>query len=69
MPLAVYNLKCALIECEIARINKEIARIYSTAPSDSATLRSLMQRNLELNALKKEFAKYLGERILSPHRP
>lgn len=69
VPLAVYNLKCALIECEIARINKEIARIYSTAPSDSDTLRSLMQRNLELNALKKEFAKYLGERILSPHRP
>ncbi len=69
IPLAVYNLKCALIECEIAATNREIAQIYSTTPADGDRIRSLMQRNLELNNLKKEFAKYLGERILTPHRP
>ncbi len=69
LPLAVYNLKCALIECEIAATNKKIANTYATAPTDGDRIRALMQRNVELNNLKKEFAKYLGERILSPHRP
>ena len=65
--MAVQNLRGALLECEIAEVNKEIARVYATNPDDTDRLRSLMQRNLELNALKKEMALYLGERILSPH--
>lgn len=67
VPMAVQNLRGALLECEIAEVNKEIARVYATNPDDTDRLRSLMQRNLELNALKKEMALYLGERILSPH--
>lgn len=66
IPLAVYNLKCALIECEIKRVNVEIASVYAVSPNDSERLRGLLQRGLELNSLKKELAKYLGERILSP---
>lgn len=66
IPLAVYNLKCALIECEIKRVNAEIASVYASAPDDGEKLRELLQRGLELNGLKKELAKYLGERILSP---
>lgn len=64
--LAVFNLKCALVECEIARINGEIAATYASNPDDSERLRELMARNLELNEMKKEMAHYLGERILSP---
>lgn len=67
VPLAVYNLKCALIEWEITKINEEIAATYAASPDDSDRLRELMQRNLELNILKKELSVYLGERILSPH--
>lgn len=66
IPLAVYNLKCALIECEIKRVNAEIATVYTSSPDDGEKLRELLQRGLELNGLKKELAKYLGERILSP---
>lgn len=66
IPLAVYNLKCALIECEIKRVNAEIASVYASSPDDGEKLRELLQRGLELNGLKKELAKYLGERILSP---
>jgi len=67
VPLAVQNLRGALLECEIAEVNKEIARVYATSPDDAERLRSLLKRNLELNTLKKEMALYLGERILSPH--
>ncbi|MDE6322677.1 MAG: DNA primase [Paramuribaculum sp.] len=68
VPLAVYNLKCALIEAEIAQINGEIKAVYASAPGDREHLRELMERNLELNNLKKQLSVYLGERILSPRR-
>lgn len=68
VPLAVYNLKCALIEAEIAKTNGEIKATYASAPGDRDRLRQLMERNLELNNLKKQLSVYLGERILTPRR-
>lgn len=66
VPLAVYNLKCALVECDIIDVNSEIKEAYSTHSDDLDLIRKLMIRVAELNSLKKELAKYLGERILSP---
>lgn len=66
VPLAVYNLKCALVECDIKANNDEIKQAYATATPDFERIKSLMVRGSELNAIKKELAKYLGERILSP---
>lgn len=66
VPLAVYNLKCALVECDIIDVNAEIKEAYKTNSSDLDHIRDLMIRVSELNTLKKELAKYLGERILSP---
>lgn len=66
VPLAVYNLKCALVECDIIDVNAEIKEAYKTNSSDLDHIRDLMIRVAELNTLKKELAKYLGERILSP---
>ena len=67
VPLAVYNLKCALIECEIRNINSRIAQIYKSTPDNLEQITELLTRNRELNNLKKELSVYLGERILSPH--
>lgn len=69
VPLAVYNLKGAIIECEIRDTTARMAQLYATAPDDLASLHTLMQRNLELTEMKKQLAVYLGERILTPaHR-
>lgn len=61
VPLAVYNLKCAMVECEIRELNARLSAV-----KDMEQIRVLMQRAADLNGLKKELAKYLGERILSP---
>ena len=66
VPIAVYNLKCALVECDLKDINEEIAAIYTGSPESLQRVRELMIRASELNDIKKELAKYLGERILSP---
>lgn len=66
VPIAVYNLKCALVECDIKDTNEAIAAIYTGSPESLPRVRELMTRASELNNIKKELSKYLGERILSP---
>ncbi len=61
VPLAVYNLKIALVECDLRRCNEQLRSI-----SDAEQVSQLMKRCSELNDIKKQLAKYLGERILSP---
>ncbi|MDE7411333.1 MAG: DNA primase [Paramuribaculum sp.] len=61
VPLAVYNLKIALVECELRKCNEQLRHT-----DDASKVRELMQKCTELNGIKKELAKYLGERILSP---
>lgn len=68
LPRAVYNLKEALIECDIRSTMQQIGQEYASAGRNLDTVRSLMERVAELNEMKKELAKYLGERILSPHK-
>ena len=68
VPRAVYNLKEALIECAIRSTMKEIGEEYGKQEKDFDAIRALMKRASELNEMKKELAKYLGERILSPRK-
>ena len=35
---------------------------------DADVTRELMAKNIELNLIKKELAKYLGERIIAPRK-
>ena len=66
VPVGVYNLKCALIEYDLKIINTKIAEAYKASSGNLDEVRQLMARAAELNGIKKELAKYLGERILSP---
>lgn len=66
LPLAVYNLKCALVECDLRRVNEEISSCYDGSAGSLDRVRELMMKASELNNIKKELAKYLGERILTP---
>ena len=64
VPLAVYNLKNALVECDIRDVNKAMKEAYTDGRTDD--ILPMMKRCSELNEIKKELAKYLGERILTP---
>ena len=68
LPRAVYNLKEALIECDLKAVMTAIGEAYAKDSRDMETVKVLMVRAGELNEMKKELSKYLGERILSPHK-
>ncbi|MCH5245651.1 MAG: DNA primase [Muribaculaceae bacterium] len=61
VPRAIYELKAAIIDCEINSIRARIK-----ADTDIEHIASLMAQINELNAIKREFARYLGERIIFP---
>lgn len=63
VPRAVFELKDAILDCRIREIHAAIKQT-----SDSAVIRSLMARNIELSKIKKEFAIYLGDRTVSPRK-
>lgn len=64
VPMAVYNLKCAIVECCIADNKVRIQQAYAAENLGEAM--KIMSQNQELNNLRKDLAKYLGERIISP---
>ncbi|MCC8070957.1 MAG: DNA primase [Bacteroidales bacterium] len=69
VPLAIFNLKEAHVECQIKALNQSIRATYAASQlSDMESIKRMMKRLDELNELKKELAKYLGERILSPRK-
>ncbi|MDE6270747.1 MAG: hypothetical protein K2M12_07860, partial [Muribaculaceae bacterium] len=59
VPRACYELKSAVLEVEIHRLQRQID---STATVDTDALRRMM----ELMALRAEFARSLGERTITP---
>lgn len=68
VPRAVYEWKDAILECRIRELRRRIKEVSSSPDADSALIRELMMRNMELTRLKGEFAKYLGERIVMPRK-
>ncbi|MCM1401343.1 MAG: DNA primase [Bacteroides sp.] len=69
VPLALYNLKCALIECNIKDNTRKMALHNSGSAADKAIVDELMAEIMNLNEIKKTLSLYLGERILSPRSP
>ena len=65
VPRAIYELKDAILECQLRDIRRRIKEIGG---SNEAGLMSLMSQTMELQQLKGEFAKYLGERIVAPRK-
>ncbi len=66
VPHAVYNLKEALVECDIRNVIENIREACKV--NDIKRVEQLMLKQAELNEIKKELARYLGERVLSPKR-
>lgn len=64
VPRAVFELKDAILDCQI----REIRAAIKQQASDPAAVYSLMARNIELQRIKKEFAIYLGDRTVSPRK-
>jgi DNA primase len=64
IPRAIYELKDAHLACAIEDKRQEIKAI--TVTQNVEQLETLMSELVELTRLKGEFARYLGERIITP---
>lgn len=67
VPRAIYELKDAILECQLRDIRYRIKEI-GTKSGNAEELMSLMTKTMELQQLKGEFAKILGERIVAPRK-
>jgi len=68
IPRTVYELKDALLECRLRRIRAELKNSVNTPGTSPDRIMALMQEMNEVQHLRGEFAKYLGERILNPRK-
>ncbi|MDE6651469.1 MAG: hypothetical protein K2K08_03570, partial [Paramuribaculum sp.] len=66
VPMAYYNLQEAIIETLIKDLLERIRIESSASPRNDSLIIELMKKHSEFNEMKKELAKYLGERIVAP---
>ena len=68
VPRAIYEYKDAILECRIRKLHDDLKRVASSPSADPEEIRSLMEAHVQLQRLRGEFAKYLGERIINPRK-
>ncbi len=66
VPMAYYNLQEAIIETLIKDLLEHIRRECKAVPRNDSLIIELMRKHAEYNEMKKELARYLGERIVAP---
>ncbi len=68
VPMAYYNLQEAIIELRIRELRRQIQTECAVTPRNDAKVLELMAKQAEYNEMKKELARYLGERIIAPKK-
>ncbi len=65
---AFYELENAILCCQRRDLQAKIKEASSVPDPDMEEIRRLMAQKIELDKLEAEFAKFLGERIVTPRR-
>jgi len=68
VPMVYYNLQEAIIELRIRELRRQIQTECAVTPRNDAKVLELMAKQAEYNEMKKELARYLGERIIAPKK-
>ncbi|ROT03772.1 DNA primase [Muribaculaceae bacterium Isolate-104 (HZI)] len=68
VPMAYYNLQEAIIELRIRELRRQIQTECAVTPRNDAKVLELMAKQAKYNEMKKELARYLGERIIAPKK-
>ena len=66
VPRAIYEWKDAILECKLREVHQRIKEKGNSISNEE--MRMLMTQSMELQQIKREFAKCLGERIVSPRK-
>ena len=68
IPRAITELKDAIIGCEIKGIQQEISNLSMQPNADIQHIMDLMARQTQLNEIRKQLAKAIGDRIITPRK-
>ncbi len=68
VPRAFYEYLDAIYECKIKGVQKRMKSMSSDVEHNLDEIKNLMQELVELNNVRSELSKYLGERILNPRK-
>lgn len=68
VPRAFYEYLDAIYECKIKGVQKRMKSMSSDVEHNMDDIKNLMQELVELNNVRSELSKYLGERILNPRK-
>lgn len=65
VPRAVYELKNAILTCKINSLQQRL-KMSAQNGEDEVVVMQMINELMELNKVKSEFARYLGDRIITP---
>lgn len=66
LPQAIFGLKDALLQCEINGERERLRQVSSKKPMNANEISVILSRIAKLDKVRKEYAKYLGERVVAP---
>lgn len=65
---AVYELKDVILQCRGNDLRARLSAMTADPSADVDAIASVMRQIAELNQVRAQFAKYLGERIIAPRK-
>lgn len=65
---AVYELKDVILQCRGNDLRAQLSSLSSDPTADLNAISDVMKQIAELNVVRAQFAKYLGERIIAPRK-
>ncbi len=66
LPQAIYGLKDAHVQCQIKKLRDRLKQMSTQSSADFKVIAEIMTEIKELDNCRHEFARYLGDRVVSP---
>lgn len=66
LPLAIYGLKDAHVQCHLRSLREKLKTLSSSAPADMNELGEILREITRLDDIRRQYAKCLGERVVAP---
>lgn len=66
LPQAIFGLKDGIVQCRLRELRQQLKQMSDEGTGDFKTIGSIMSRIKELDNCRREFARFLGDRVVAP---
>lgn len=66
LPQAIFGLKDAVLQCEIKDAREQLRQASARKPANNNEIDKILSHIAQLDKIRQEYAKYLGERVVAP---